>query len=401
MPNYLINNDIENAENPENIWDNFLLSQKFEYPRQLPTLNNSVLDFCTNDYLGVNSIPEIKLGLNNHLINLIKNTDINIGATGSRLLSGNSQSHIKLEELIAKTKGSQNALIFNSGYQANASVLTAILKNLDTNKVKIFSDKANHASLHYVFQSLHLKQIRYAHNNLDHLEQRLKKYAKAGDYICIVTESVFGMDGDITDLIRLINIAANYNAMLYIDEAHATGILGNNGYGLASNLFNIYPNLIVMGTFSKAIGVSGGYIACSNIMKNYLINTCGGFIYSTAASHLLMEAVYYIWDKISTPYFKQLRNNLEATSGYIRKALQDLGFDIGISNSHIIPIILKDVEKSQKMHTYLIQNGIKTSHIRPPTVAPNTARIRLSLCANHTLNEVKQLVSIMQNLKRN
>ena len=384
--------------NTDNFWHNLMLNQKFEHPRKLPEIINieNMIDFCTNDYLGVNTIQELKHNINNYLTDLLQNDNVNIGATGSRLLSGNTYSHLKLEQLIAKTKGSESALIFNSGYQTNYTVMTALLKNLDKNKIKIFSDKANHASLHHAFQNLNLKQIRYAHNNLEHLDQRLKAYAQADNYIFIITESIFGMEGDKTDLLKLVQIASNYNALVYIDEAHATGIMGNNGYGLTSGLFDIYPNLIVMGTFSKALGAGGGYIACSKIIKNYLLNTCSGFIYSTALSPILTEAIYYVWSNLHTEYFSQLRKNLNDVAVYIRKSLQNLDFDIGVSNSHIIPIILKDVEKSQKMYDYLLKNNIKTSHIRPPTVAPNTCRIRLSICANHSMAQASKLIEILE-----
>ncbi|MFM2344332.1 MAG: 7-keto-8-aminopelargonate synthetase [Pseudomonadota bacterium] len=382
------------------LWDNILSAQNFNNLRVLPQINNNLdintIDFCTNDYLGINNIPSIKKDIHNYLINLLNDNKIDIGATGSRLLSGNTSSHIKLEELISKTKGSESALIFNSGYQTNASVLTAILNKLDANKIKVFSDKANHASLHQAFKSLNIHQIRYHHNDLQHLEQRLSKHVQADDYVCIVTESIFGMDGDITNITELAKLAEKYNALLYIDEAHATGILGKNGYGLASNLFKIYPNTIVMGTFSKALGASGGYIACSNAIKNHLLNSCGGFIYSTAISPLIMEAVYYVWNLLHTPQFEDLRQQTATTSKYIRDNLINLGFDIGVSNSHIIPIILKDVEKSQKLYDILLKNNIKTSHIRPPTVAPNTARIRLSICANLSIKHTNKLLETIK-----
>src|SRR5687767_7448701 len=218
-------------------WKQYFISQKqnFDYKRHLPdievikSINTNYLDFSTNDYLGINHIPEIKQDIQEYIAKNIKHWDF--GATGSRLLSGNTESHIKLEKLIAVTKGSEDALIFSSGYQTNSSVLFSLLKNVPKDQkqnIKLFCDKANHESLHEAYNLLYIKQIRYEHNNLEHLETRLEQNVKNNDFICIATESVFSMDGDITNIDKLVNLAKKYNALLYIDEAHATGIMGKN-----------------------------------------------------------------------------------------------------------------------------------------------------------------------------
>jgi 8-amino-7-oxononanoate synthase len=388
------------------MWNSLFNEQSFDYPRQLSTIqpkNNHIqnenINFASNDYLGVNTIPSIRDAWHTHMCDLLKENKVSMGATGSRLLSGNTSSHVELEKLIAKTKGSEAALIFNSGYQANSTVLTTLLKCADINKISVFTDKLNHASLHYAFEHINLRQIRYQHNNLAHLKIRLQKHIHDNSLACITTESVFGMDGDMLKMSEIMHIAKKYQALLYIDEAHATGVYGHNGYGLTTNLFKNHESLVVMGTFSKALGASGGYIACSHAVKNYLLNTCGGFIYSTALSPLLVEAVYYIWQQLQTHAFMQLRQNIHNLSAYARQEIQKLEFNIGTTESHIIPIILGNIGQAQKLHAYLLKNHIQTNLIKPPTVAANASRIRISICAYHSQEDVAQLITHLKYFK--
>ncbi len=390
------------------MWSSLFKDKSFDYPRQLSTIyqaentdKNNQINFASNDYLGVNKIAHIREAWHEHICDLLKQYKVSIGATGSRLLSGNTSSHIELENLIAKTKGSETALIFNSGYQANSTVLATLLKCADINKISVFTDKLNHASLHYAFEHINLKQIRYQHNNLGHLKIRLQKHVHENSLACITTESIFGMDGDILNMPEMIHIAKKYQALLYIDEAHATGVYGHNGYGLTTNSFKNHASLVAMGTFSKALGASGGYIACSHAVKNYLLNACGGFIYSTALSPLVVEAVYYIWQQLHSGKFTQLRQHLHTISAYARQELKKLELNIGTTDSHIIPIIVGNVNQTQKLHTYLLKNHIQTNLIRPPTVAANAARIRISICAHHSQQDIDKLLMHLKYFKEN
>jgi len=374
-------------------WQQFFLDEynKFINKRILPNIQHFKIDFCTNDYLGFNSIPALQNTIKNQLIQDLKFN--NIGSTGSRLLSGNSLAHTRLEKLIAATKQSENALVFSSGYQANFGVLSALLSKIPKHKLKVFSDKLNHASLHSACNTLQIKQIRFEHNNLEHLEQRITSSIQDDSYIVIVTESIFGMDGDILDINNLVKLAKKYNAFLYIDEAHATGLYGKNGYGLTCEIFDKYENIVSMGTFSKALGASGGYIACSTNIKNYLINTCSSFIYSTAPSPILMQSIYNSWQLL--PQLGDSRLHVENLSQILRAQLINLGFNIGSSNSHIIPIIFDSLEQSQDLYNYLLHNNVKTCHIRPPTVPNNAPRIRISVCANHTIENINLLCELL------
>ncbi len=365
----------------------------------LDTKNEYKLDFSTNDYLGINSDKNFIKQIIHRAIQNNEGHQLSLGSTGSRLLSGNNLQHLKLEKLIANTKGSEAALVFSSGYLTNASVLSTLIKNIPNKQLKLFSDKFNHASLHHACNLAKVKQIRFEHNNLEHLQQRLEQSVNSNDFIIIVTESVFGMNGDILDIHKLIKIAQKYQALVYIDEAHASGLYGANGYGLTTNLFTQYPNIVAMGTFSKAIGVSGGYVCCSNIIKKYLVNYCGGFIYSTAMSPLISSIIYEIWQLL--PTFIKQRQHLASLSKILHNNLNNLGLNIisdknNESLSHIIPIILPNVEKSYAIYKSLLHYKIKTSHVRPPTV--DKPRIRISLSANHSLEDIEYLSFILASI---
>jgi 8-amino-7-oxononanoate synthase len=358
------------------------------------TNSNNIINFCSNDYLGINSIPEIKHKIQTHISEKLLNNTIDIGASGSRLLSGNTNIHIQLEALIASTKGFEACLTFNSGYQINSNILYTLLQNFDKNNILVFSDKNNHASMHHAFNLLQIKQIRYDHSNLEHLKSRLKYYTNINPSasICIATESVFSMDGDSSNMLELVDIAHQYNALLYIDEAHATGIIG---YGLSCGLTKKYANIVAMGTFSKALGASGGYVVCSKHIQEYLVNKCAGFIYSTAPSPLIMHAVYYVWENLHTDYFIGLRKHVQNLAEYLRINLLKNGFNIGYSNTNIVPIIFDSIQKSNAAYEKLKQNKVIVSHIRPPTVTKNSPRLRVSLCANHTIADINQLLSVL------
>ncbi|EEC08030.1 glycine C-acetyltransferase/2-amino-3-ketobutyrate-CoA ligase, putative [Ixodes scapularis] len=204
------------------------------------------------------------------------------------------------------------------------------------------------------------------------------------------------MDGDILPIHEIVALAEKHRAFLYLDEAHATGIIGHYGYGL-STIINIkhIPHLI-MGTFSKALGGSGGYIACTQILKDYLINKAPGFIYSTASSPMVIGAASKAWDMIKD--FEQERRYLFSLGATLREGLTNLGFNIGLSSSHIIPIILGTEELATKAKENLLRNGIITSCIRPPTVPPGSSRIRIALNVSHKKQDIEQLLKVFKTL---
>lgn len=352
-----------------------------------------LLDFSTNDYLNLSKNKEL-------ITQAIENANLyGVGATGSRLLSGNNKLFEEFEAQIAKDKNSEASLIFNSGFQANLSVLSCLLdEKILKNKPIVFFDKLNHASLYNAVFLSKAELIRYKHNDSEHLESLLKKYEKTTNPKFIVSETVFGMDGDIAPLEQLSNLAREYKTFLYLDEAHATGIFGKNGYGLATNLDLTNINYLIMGTFSKAIGGSGGYVASSGIICDFILNKAPGFIYSTAPPPMVVGAAFAAWKMLKNltserEYLLNLAENLRA------KLIAN-NFDIGTSNTHIIPIIIGDEAKTMDLQQKLHKKNIVVSCIRPPTVPPNSSRLRIALNLKHKIEDIDYLIENLINLKK-
>lgn len=360
--------------------------------RELPEIyiNNKYIDFSTNDYLGLSN--------NSKLVDAAKLAarQYGIGATGSRLLSGNKKLFIDLEQQIALDKHTETALIFNSGFQANFTVLASLLdqKVLQSRPI-VFFDKLNHSSLYQAIFLSGAELVRYNHNNINHLSNLLNKFHNINRPKFIVTETVFGMDGDLLPIQEIYNLAREHNAFLYLDEAHATGILGINGYGLSTTIdLSVIPH-VIMGTFSKALGCSGAYIASSFTIRNYIINKSAGFIYSTAISPMLAGGAAKAWELVKT--LAKERSKLLNNALLLRNMLVNLGFNIGSSNCNIIPIILEQEQVVMYAKNLLLKQGIITSAIRPPTVPPKTSRLRIALTVNHTQEHMEYLVD---NLKK-
>lgn len=363
--------------------------------RKLPELEyldqKTYVNFSTNDYLALSHHPCVikaaKLALDSY----------GVGATGSRLLSGNNKLFESLENKIAQDKETEAALIFNSGFQTNFSVLSSLLdsKVLGT-KALVFFDKLNHSSLYQAVFLSGAELIRYHHNDIEHLSSLLNKHENDQKPKFIVTETIFGMDGDILPIHEIVSLAEKHRAFLYLDEAHATGIIGHYGHGLSTTVNMKHIPHLIMGTFSKALGASGGYIACSQILKDYLINKAPGFIYSTASSPMVIGAASKAWDMIKD--FEEERNYLFSLGATLRAGLTNLGFDIGLSSSHIIPIILGTEELAIKAKENLLQNRVIASCIRPPTVPPGSSRIRIALNISHKEQDIEQLIKVLKTL---
>lgn len=345
-------------------------------------------DFSSNDYLALsNNKAVLNAGIK-------AANQYGVGGTGSRLLSGDLEIYKKLESQIAKDQKSQAALIFNSGFQANISVLSSLLdQSIIKQQAIVFCDKGNHASLYSAMILAKAKIVRYQHLNYEQLEKLLIKYSIINLPKFIVTESVFSMDGDIVNLSKVINLCAKYNIFLYLDEAHATGILGKYGYGLATDYELSHIDHLVMGTFSKALGVSGGFVAGNQLIINYLINNAKGFIYSTAMSPFIAGAVQKSWSLVKN--YQQQRKQLLDLSDYLRHELMKSHFNIGHSSTNIIPVIIGCPQKTISIQNYCAQNEIIVSAIRSPTVPPNTDRLRIAINCKHTKKDIKRLVEVL------
>lgn len=356
-------------------------------PGRLVLEGEPVLNFSSNDYLGLSRHPL--------LVERSREWAARhgAGAQASRLVTGNLDLHEQVEAKLARLKGTEAALLLASGWQANAAVLPALLRAAASQgEVELYADKLNHASLHHGCQAAGVKQIRFRHNDLAHLESLLtaKAESSAGQPVSrfIVTESVFSMDGDRTDVERLATLADRYRAFVYLDEAHATGVLGPRGMGLAG----LAPGRIdlAMGTFSKALGGFGAYVAGSRALCDYLINACSGFIYTTALPPAVLGAMDAALDLV--PTLDAERARLAAAGDNLRAALRGMGLDTGASSTQIVPAIVGDEARALELASGLEQRGLLAVAIRPPTVPVGTSRLRVTLSAAHRDVDVARLI---------
>ncbi|WP_438381298.1 8-amino-7-oxononanoate synthase [Asaia sp. BMEF1] len=343
-------------------------------PDQVWRNGQAILDFSSNDYLG----------LSGHALLRGRAADWAMrhgtGSRASRLVSGTLDLHEQVETRLARFKGTEAALLFASGWQANAAVLPALfrLAREQTGEAPlVFCDKLNHASMHQGCAASGIKQIRFRHNDLDHLETLLKRHVDLPGMRFILTESVFSMDGDTADIAALSALAKRYDAFFYLDEAHATGVLGPQGRGLSHG----QEVDLVMGTFSKALGGMGAYIAGSRALCDWLVTTSSGFIYSTAPSPPMLGAMDAALELV--PSLDPQRQALQQNALSLRDKLNSAGIDTGISTTQIVPVILGDETTTLAIASRLEQQGLLTIAIRPPTVPPGSARLRLALSATH------------------
>lgn len=334
------------------------------------------LNFSSNNYLALSEHPAIK----EESIRWTEKYGVGTGA--SRLVTGTIDEVLELEARIARWKKTEAAIILGSGYLANTGIISAIA---DRNSL-IFADKLNHASLNNGCLLSGAKFLRYKHNDPRHLRNIISQYGITGRKL-IVTDTIFSMDGDVADLQEICAIALEFDAMLYIDDAHGTGVFGECGEGFTD------PNAdIIMGTFSKALGAYGAYAACSADMKDYLINRCGPFIYSTALPPSVYGSISAAIKILDSEELAVIRGSLLEKASNLRDQLSNIGYDIGNSTTHIIPVIVKDNETVLKLAAFLMERGIWAAAIRPPTVPENTARIRISLNTAHTEEHISRLV---------
>jgi 8-amino-7-oxononanoate synthase len=341
-----------------------------------------MLNFSSNDYLGLSNHPLLRERAADYA------RRYGSGSTASRLVCGNYECFEHVEKKIAELSGRQSALIFNSGFQANASLLPS-LAGRDT---LILSDRLNHNSLIQGCLLSRCQVERFRHNDMGHLEELLEKNRKKGRErrILIVTESVFSMEGDRSDIDTLVQFSEKYDAFLFVDEAHATGLFGRNGMGLTS-----WKNVdITMGTLGKAAGSFGAYIACDTEIRDYLINFCYGLIYTTALPPSVLGAIDAAMDLI--PAMDKEREELFRNADHLRVALHGLGFNTSTSTTHIIPVVIGDEDKTMALSRWLEKNGILAVTFRYPSVAVGDSRIRLTLSASHTRDHIELLIDLLR-----
>ncbi len=346
----------------------------------------TMLNFSSNDYLGLSKHPALQERARLFM------EKYGAGATASRLICGTFDCVEQVEQKLAELKGTEAALIFNSGFQANLTILPALADK----RSLILSDELNHNSLINGARLCRCRVRPYGHNRLDHLKSLLAENCdKDFSRILIITESVFSMDGDCSDIAALSALAEEYGALLIVDDAHATGVCGPRGLGLTQD----QGVSLTMGTFSKACGSFGAYITASAAMREYLVNCCPGFIYSTALPPAIIGTIDAALDLI--PQLSAERSRLQANADYLRKALQALGYDTGGSTTQIIPVLTYDEQATLALSAWLEENGIMAVAIRPPTVPLGQARIRLSLSASHTREQIENLIELFAAWRKN
>ena len=349
-----------------------------------------LLNFSSNDYLGLSQNKTIK----NYTINIIKK--YGMGSGSSRLVSGNFDFHEKTEKELAKKKKSEAAIIFSTGYLANYSILSSIFNsNIFKKKPIVFSAKLNHQCIYEGCKNKDIKFLRFHHNDMNHLEYLLKKNKFKTNPKFILSETVFSMDGDFADIESLVKLKKKYNSFLFLDEAHATGVYGDNGFGLSLKFSNDID--CVTGTFSKAFGSFGAYVSCSKNLKSFLINKCPSFIYSTSLPFSLLASIYSSIKII--PKLKNERKKLIKNSFYLREALKKENFNIGNSQTNIIPIIIGDPKKTISISKELERKGLYVVPIRPPSVPPNSSRLRISISSSHSESNIKKLFNSLKMFK--
>jgi 8-amino-7-oxononanoate synthase len=319
-------------------------------------------------------------------------------ASASRLIVGNLSLHQTVEEKIAAFQGAEAAILYNTGYMANVGVISALMNKGDF----ILSDKLNHASIVDGIMLSGAEFRRYPHGDLNKLEDLLQK-GSARNKKLIVTDSVFSVDGDIAPLKEIVELKERFGAILMIDEAHGGGVFGENRRGVAEMLGVEEGVEVHMGTFSKAFGSYGAYVCGSMKLVEYLVNRSRPFIYSTSLPPAVLGAnLAAIRVVAETP---ELSRKVLENAAYLRQNLNRLGFNTLASASQIIPLLVGDNRKAVEFASLLFKKGVMAVAIRPPTVPPKTARLRLSVTAEHRcedldfaiscLNEVGQALGII------
>ncbi len=345
------------------------------------------INFSSNDYLGLASDKDLHNEFFEQLNSDNLLTDYQLSASSSRLLTGNVQAYSQLEQTLEDMYGNP-ALIFNSGYHANIGILPA----LSTKHDLILSDKLNHASIVDGCNLSRAKTIRYKHLDYNQIERILKTTRNNYEQVFLVSESIFSMDGDVADLKHLTKLKKEYNLILYIDEAHGVGSQGQQGLGVSEQTQTLQDIDILIGTFGKAYASQGAFAICPSTIKQYLINTARSLIFTTGLPPITLSWINFIANKM--PYFYKQRQHLQKLSEYTINAFAEMGFNIP-SQSNIIPLVVHQNNKAEQMAEILQKQGFLLLPIRPPTVPENQARLRLSLTADMSFEQINKLIEVL------
>lgn len=357
--------------------------------------SRAILSFASNDYLGLASHPRIIESLREGALMY------GAGSGASHLICGHSQAHALLENRLAKIFASYipsaRSLYFCTGYMANLAIMTGLIGEY-ANDAMIFSEQLNHAS---IIDGIRLSRAPvqiYPHKDMTMLASMLA--ASDAKTKIVVTDSVFSMDGDIALIEQLVALCEKYHAWLVIDDAHGFGVLGHHGHGVLEHAQISSPNIIYMGTLGKAAGVGGAFVVADAVVIDCLIQRARAYIYTTAAPPLLAHALLTALDIIEGPEGIMRRDKLRDLMGQLKNKIKLFKWDILYSESAIVPIIIGDNKMTLDAATYLMDEGMWVPAIRPPTVPDNTARLRITLSALHTNDDVSRLASTIMLLEK-
>lgn len=347
-----------------------------------------VLMLCSNNYLGLADHPALRRAA-------VMGVAFGVGSGASRLVSGTMELHEKLEQRIAAFKGTEKALVFNSGYAANTGIISALVGRGDA----IFSDRLNHASIVDGALLSRASFHRYPHRDTAALERLLQEKGGSGRRL-IVTDGIFSMDGDIAPLPELVRLAKRYDALLMVDDAHGSGVIGDSGRGSAELLGVMDGIDIHMGTLGKGLGSFGAYAAASETICEYLVNKARSFIFSTALPPAVLAASYAAIDLVDSREGKELRKKLQSNVALFKERLAKAGFDTMGSETQIVPVFVGPAEATMEFSRELLEQGIFVQGIRPPTVPAGSCRLRCTVMATHDPSELAAAADTMARVGR-
>ncbi len=356
--------------------------------------HQTLLTFCSNDYLGLANHPEVIRAFQQ-----AANT-FGVGSGAAHLVNGHSCLHQQLEEALAAFTGRDRALLFSTGYMANMGTVNALLERTDT----LYQDRLNHASLLDAGLLSGAKLRRYPHNDMTHLQQHINRLDQSDQsdqsgQTMILTDGVFSMDGDVAPVRALAGIARAHDSWLMVDDAHGIGVLGKTGGGLLEAEGLTQEDVpILMGTLGKGLGTAGAFVAGSHDLIEYLIQTARTYIYTTAQPPAIAAATLVSLRLAQTEPWR--REHLQALIRQFRQGAEQLGLSLMESSTPIQPILIGDSARALAYSRQLEAQGILVTAIRPPTVPPHTARLRVTLSATHSRRDVEQLLSALAQIEQ-
>ena len=342
---------------------------------------------CSNNYLGLANHPDLVTAACEAL------AELGAGSGSSRLISGHLRIHVELEEEIAAWKKAERALLFSSGYHANLGILQALVGRGDL----VFSDELNHASLIDGCRLSHAEIRVYRHRDLDALETSLRSGGSARRRL-IVTDSIFSMDGDRAPLVEICDLAERYGAEVMVDEAHATGIFGESGAWLVEELGLHDRVLVQMGTLGKALGSFGAYVAGPSALIDLFVNRSRTFIFTTALPPPVAAAARAALAIVRRE--PERRAQLWRNARALHAGLQEASYRLGPLESPILPVIVGEAERTMTLCERLLDRGVFAQGIRPPTVPPGTSRLRVTLMATHSADQIARAIAAFREAQR-